>query len=284
MDNFYHSIMLKIVAIGLSFLLLPVFLVKNIYAAENVLTIVIDPGHGGEQYGAEMELEDETILEKDLNLKIAQYLKDDLAEYENVSVFMTRTEDERIELEERTELAEEVDADILISIHNNAKGECCEYTNGCTVLTSKGEYKKSLAEQEQKLACNILYELTQLGIKDQGILLRDSENDEVYQNGTLADYYAIIRNGIKKDIPSILIEHAFLDDKEEYKNFLSSDEKLTELALADSRGIARYYKLKKRGNTEILDPLKNCREKIVWIKDGKAENNEIFYKIFYESE
>lgn len=53
----------------------------------------------------------------------------------------------------------------------------------------------------------------------------------------------ITRNGTEKGIPSIIIEHCFLDDENDYRNFLSSDEKLRNLAIADVNAIARYYGL-----------------------------------------
>lgn len=253
-------------------------------AEEKTLNIIVDAGHGGSQSGMEINTEEGTVREKDLNLKIAQYLCEELEKYENVNLCMTRTEDSGVELLRRTEIGKENNGDVLISIHNNAKGDCCMYDHGCTVLVSKGAYKEEMAEFEQNLACNILYELSQLGIEDQGILLRDSENGEVYPNDTVADYYAIVRNGIKEDIPSIIIEHAFMDHAQDYENYLSSEEKLKELAQADARGIARFYQLKRKEDQKILDPLENRKEKLVLVKDGQSENNEISYRLFYEKE
>ena len=60
--------------------------------------------------------------EKDLNLKIAVYLKQELESYENTEVYLTRTGDEEIELPERIQFALEKRADALISLHNNAAG------------------------------------------------------------------------------------------------------------------------------------------------------------------
>ena len=103
-------------------------------------------------------------------------------------------------------------------------------------LRQKMAISRNLADEEQKLACNILNELSALGIENQGILLRDSEANEKYENGELADYYAIIRGGVLKDIPTVLVEHSFVDDDSDFENYLSSDAKLKALAEADAKG------------------------------------------------
>ena len=116
----------------------------------------------------------------------------------------------------------------------------------------------------------------------QGLLLRDSEADERYEDGTLADYYAIIRNGLEQKIPSILIEHAFVDSEMDYRKFLNSDEKIKRNAEADARALARYYQLEKKDGSGVLPQLANVKEKMTLIKDEQPEHNEISYQVFYE--
>ena len=211
----------------------------EVRAKEKPLVLVLDPGHGGSQSGAARD--NEKVEEKDLNLKIAVYLKQELESYENTEVYLTRTGDEEIELPERIQFALEKRADALISLHNNAAGPCAAYDHGCTVLAAKDGYKDALARKGQELSCNILNELTELGLTNQGILTRDSEADERYPNQVIADYYAIIRGGVENDMLTVLVEHAFIDSNSDYKAYLSSDEKLKSLACADATGIARYY-------------------------------------------
>ena len=250
------------------------------------LTVVLDPGHGGAQSGAARD--GESVEEKTLNLKIARYLKEELETYENVTVYLTREDDSDVDLPARTKVSVDKKADVMISLHNNAAGACAAYDHGCTVLAAKDGYKDALALEEQKLSCNILNELSKLGIENQGILLRDSEANEKYPNGALADYYAIIRGGVTNDIPTVLIEHAFIDNASDYAKYLSSDEKLSKLAVADATGIARYYQLiKKSENTTgtekkcQLEPLTNYREKLVHAIDGNAKHNKISYRTYY---
>ena len=243
------------------------------------LCIVIDPGHGGIQSGTQRG----TVEEKTLNLKIAQYLKEALEKYKGVTVSLTRDGDYDVSLTDRTQYSVDKNADLMVSIHNNATGDCAAYDNGCTVLAAKDGYKQELVDEEQKLACNILNELSALGIENQGILLRDSEANEKYENGELADYYAIIRGGVLKDIPTVLVEHAFVDDDSDFENYLSSDAKLKVLAEADAKGIARYYQLATEDGKKAESPLENYKEKIVHIIDGNSAHNKISYKTYYPS-
>lgn len=243
------------------------------------LCIVIDPGHGGIQSGTQRG----TVEEKTLNLKIAQYLKEALEKYKGVAVSLTRDGDYDVSLTDRTQYSVDKNADLMVSIHNNATGDCAAYDNGCTVLAAKDGYKQELVDEEQKLACNILNELSALGIENQGILLRDSEANEKYENGELADYYAIIRGGVLKDIPTVLVEHAFVDDDSDFENYLSSDAKLKALAEADAKGIARYYQLTTEDGKKAESPLENYKEKIVHIIDGNCKHNKISYRTYYPS-
>ena len=250
------------------------------------LTVVLDPGHGGDQSGAARD--GESVEEKTLNLKIARYLKEELETYENVTVYLTRKDDSDVDLPNRTKVSVDKKADVMISLHNNAAGACAAYDHGCTVLAAKDGYKDALALEEQKLSCNILNELAKLGIENQGILLRDSEANEKYPNGVLADYYAIIRGGVTNDIPTVLIEHAFIDNASDYAKYLSSDEKLLKLAEADATGIARYYQLIKKSEDIAgaekkcqSEPLVNYREKLVHAIDGNAKHNKISYRTYY---
>ena len=85
-------------------------------------TILVDAGHGGTDGGAIGR--DSGILEKELNLKTAQYLRDDL-EQSGAQVIMTRDTDmeyernKRADLTARLDLARSGNADLLVSIHMN---------------------------------------------------------------------------------------------------------------------------------------------------------------------
>ncbi|MDD7389453.1 MAG: N-acetylmuramoyl-L-alanine amidase [Lachnospiraceae bacterium] len=243
------------------------------------LVVELDPGHGGVQSGAERA--QDGILEKELNLKIAEYLKKELESYDNVTVYLTREGDEDRELEDRVKKAAEDGADVFISLHNNAAGDITEYKNGCTVLVPRGVYGKEWSLESQELAVCVLRELEKLGIENQGLLFRAAQNGEVYPNGELLDYYSVIRNSILYQLPGILIEHCFMDNDSDYDNFLSDDTKLEELARADARGIAVYYGLSRNGICES-EKLTPCEEKVTLITTDHYQDNEYFTKTFFK--
>jgi len=84
--------------------------------------VIIDPGHGGNDPGAVYSLIDTDaaqIKEKDLNLEISLMLYNLLKE-SGIRVELTRSEDLNLELADRVEMANSLDASLFISIHNNA--------------------------------------------------------------------------------------------------------------------------------------------------------------------
>ncbi len=82
-----------------------------------IRTVVIDPGHGGDETGAEGA---SGIFEKDIVLDIAQRLKRQLQKVPELKVYLTRDRDLTIGLDERTAIANNKHADLFISIHVNA--------------------------------------------------------------------------------------------------------------------------------------------------------------------
>jgi len=80
-------------------------------------TVVIDAGHGGDETGAKGP---SGLLEKDVTLDVARRLKARLASEEGVAVFLTRDEDRKVALDDRTALANHERADLFVSIHANS--------------------------------------------------------------------------------------------------------------------------------------------------------------------
>lgn len=232
------------------------------------MVIVLDPGHGGSESGAVCKYGNISVQEKDINLKIAKYMKKELESYKNVKVYLTRDSDENVKLETRVKKAVSDHADIFISLHNNAKGEALSYKNGCTVIVPTGNYRSKISKKGQLLGCYFLDSLNQLGIENQGLLLRTSQTNTKYPNGELCDYYNVIKNCIYHDITGIIVEHAFIDSQSDYKNFLSSEEKIKQLAKKDAQAVLRCYGEKE--NTEI----KTVKEKITRITTGKNQQNQ----------
>ncbi|MBC7714406.1 MAG: N-acetylmuramoyl-L-alanine amidase [Rhizobacter sp.] len=89
------------------------------------LTILIDPGHGGDEFGAvamTQEKNPQPIREKDIALSIAKRIYDLLRD-KNYSVFLTRSLDRTVSLPERAAIAEKTKADLFISVHINSSPE-----------------------------------------------------------------------------------------------------------------------------------------------------------------
>ena len=215
------------------------------YALSNGnLVIAIDPGHGGTDGGASYS----GIKEKDINLKIAQYIKTYLQEYAGVQVYLTRSTDINVEISDRVANAVSANADVFISIHNNASTN--QDTSGSMVFYPNESYLPDLSYEGAELSQTILGKLTDLGLTNLGIRTRNSESGNKYADGSIADYYGVIRNAKLSGIPGIIVEHAFVSNAADRENYLSTDAQLKKLALADVKGIAEYYGLVYNGLTE----------------------------------
>jgi N-acetylmuramoyl-L-alanine amidase len=88
---------------------------KTVNGISVPFVVVVDAGHGGDDPGAFYD----GVREKDLNLDIAIRLNK-LLKAEGVKTYMTRVDDRFIGLYDRSALANRVNADLLISVHNNA--------------------------------------------------------------------------------------------------------------------------------------------------------------------
>ena len=214
---------------------------ENVYKAGSGLVVVIDAGHGGYDGGAESTFNGVTYSEKYMNLKIAQACRDELQKYYGVTVYMTRDDDTFVKLGDRTAYAKSVGADVFVSIHNNSSESGA--ANGATVFYPNSNYNASIGSTGEGLAQSILNNLTQFGLKNNGVQIRNSESGDTYADGSLCDYYQVIRGSKKYGFPGLIVEHAFLSNQSDAEKYLNSDAKLTALGVADAKGIAAYYGL-----------------------------------------
>lgn len=188
--------------------------------------VIIDAGHGGFDGGAVSE---SGVLEKDINLKIAGYLRD-LFLMSDIKCVLTRENDEmltpqysgstskkRADLIARTEIANETENAVFVSIHQN-KFQSSKYY-GLQVFYSKNNPKsKDIAEI----------------IKSQNSLLIDKENKRETKPAGREIY---VLDNI--DIPAVLIECGFLSNAEEAK-LLSSDAYQKKLAFMIYTSLMTY--------------------------------------------
>ncbi|KAB0670455.1 AMIN domain-containing protein [Oryzomonas sagensis] len=190
--------------------------------------IVVDPGHGGHDSGA---LGPNGVKEKDVVLAIGLKLRDLLRDELGLDVVMTRATDVFIPLEERTAIANKVNADLFVSVHANAalnrgaSGIETYYLN-----LAKTEKAAQLAAKENGTTLEkvsvlqaILFDLMA------NYKLNDSAHlaDEVQRSlhGKIKSRHPDVRNlGVKQGpfyvlvgatMPSILVETAFVSNAQE---------------------------------------------------------------------
>lgn len=157
---------------------------KQIYSQ----IIVIDLGHGGNDPGAT----NGSYREKDFNLAMGTYLKEYLDTNSSIKVYYTRLDDSTVELKTRTPFANDVEADFLISIHNNSAFSTA--ANGTETLYFKDADVPELNSIE---LAKIVHKniVSAVGLKDRGV--RDD-------NGLF-----ILRTSA---MPSIIIEVGFVSN------------------------------------------------------------------------
>ena len=194
--------------------------------------IVLDPGHGGYDGGANGN----GVNEKDLTLKIAKHCKKYLEQQGNAKVYMTRNDDTYVSLAGRVDYAASVNANLFVSIHLNSGGGY-----GAEVYYPNSNYRSDIGSEGKTLAQSVQDELIALGIYSRGIKIRNSQ-DSKYPDGSTQDYYAVIQRSKRAGFPGIIIEHAFIDNSNDFSAYLNSEEKLDRLGKADANGILKYIK------------------------------------------
>ena len=216
-------------------------------SAGGPIVIALDAGHDESLHpGADGRGLQEAVL----TLEIARYAKEELETYPGVEVYMVRDSgacpypnaaDEAEELRLRVEGAVAAGAHAYVSIHLNSYdgGDA----SGAEIWYPNSHTNATVGSAGQELSQEILDQLTSLGLYDRG----------VKDNGTLSDgvrdYYSVIRNSKAHGVPGIIVEHAFITSGSDY-GYLSTEEGLRSLGVADAQGIANYFNLRKDGEGE----------------------------------
>lgn len=212
--------------------LLTIGMKENVFAKQTV-TVVIDPGHGGPAtvatnlgacYGG--------FQEKDLTLLTATALKAELEKYGNVKVYLTRNADVEIGLKERIDIAKALGADAVVSVHFNASTDHLIY--GSEIFVPCG----ALYPYGASIGNSIMGQWTKAGMINKGVKTRV---------GKSGDYYGVIRHGANAGIPTVILEHGYLDNAHDLPK-LDEVGDWQKLAALDAAGIANYFGLKKGGN------------------------------------
>lgn len=231
---------------------------QTLFRASSNVVVVLDPGHDSTHRGAQGL---NGLKEDELNFKIAEYCREELQKYAGVTVYMTRNSaacpnpgtssaDDNLK---RVLYAKSVKANVYVSIHLNSV-ENNHNVNGVEVFYPNRNYNPGVSYAGEALAKDVLEQLTALGLskRGSGIKYRDSEDNTRYDDGSLADYYGVIKNSKKSGFPAIIIEHAFITGTSDVSNYLSNEDKLRKLGVADATGIANYFGLKKEIKEESI--------------------------------
>jgi N-acetylmuramoyl-L-alanine amidase len=199
-------------------------------------TIVIDPGHGGIDSGAESS---SGIMEKNVTLMFAEQLRDELAKMPGLRIEMTRNDDTFLRLAERVRIARQYEADLFISVHADTINRSS--IRGATVYTvsdkASDAESRAMADRENRAdaVAGIAFNNDTPEIAD---ILMDLTRRETH-NFSLGFAKSVV-NSLKKDVnminnphrfagfqvlrapdvPSVLVEIGYLSNAEDEKLML----------------------------------------------------------------
>ncbi len=219
--------------------------------------LVLDPGHGGEDPGA---VGRKGTYEKNVTLAVARKLKAQIEREPNLRVLLTRDDDYFVPLQARVEKARRVRADLFISIHADAFPK--KTARGASVFTLSENGATSaaarwLAQRENEadliggvnldvkdpVLARTLLDLSQTATINDSLKLGRAVLAEIGEINTLHKNYveqagfAVLK---APDVPSILVETAFISNPEEEKR-LRDEKYQTQLAGSILEGIKRYF-------------------------------------------
>jgi N-acetylmuramoyl-L-alanine amidase len=231
--------------------------VANAQKVARMITIALDPGHGGEDPGATGA---SGVHEKDIVLSVARRLKAKLENQPNTRVMLTRDADYFVPLGTRVDKARKVQADLFVSIHADAFVERSARGSSVFVLSEKGASSSAarwlandqnkadliggvnLGSHDRQLASVLLDLSTTAQISDslklgKAVLGEIGGINRLHRGAVEQAGFAVLK---APDIPSILVETAFISNPEEEAK-LKDDSYQDQLADAITKGIRRYF-------------------------------------------
>jgi N-acetylmuramoyl-L-alanine amidase len=217
--------------------------------------VVIDPGHGGFDSGAEAG----SIREKDITLIFALRLRDTLVGSGKFDVALTRDDDTYLTLNQRVDLARENKADLFISLHADTFQE--PTIRGASVYTrderatdvldavlAEGENRRDvvsgfLPAEAKPAVADILLDLMRRQVRRQAYLAAAAMVQAMQPSIALrrfpvrqADFFVLQA----PDVPSLLVELGFLSNAKDITN-LESDAWRDQVVAALAKGIGDYF-------------------------------------------
>lgn len=229
----------------------------NTPEVSRLITIMLDPGHGGEDPGA---IGQGGSHEKNVTLAVAKRLKEKIDAVPNMRAVLTRDGDYFIPLNQRVEKARRIRADLFVSVHADAFIKPTARGSSVFVLSETGASSSAarwLAKKENDAdligGVNIrakdpylartLLDLSQTATNNDSLKLGQAVLGELRHINTLHKGqveqagFAVLK---APDIPSILIETAFISNPEEEKR-LNDEDYQERMAAAILKGLRRYF-------------------------------------------
>lgn len=223
-----------------------------------LVTIALDPGHGGEDPGA---VGKRGTFEKDVVLSIARRLKAMLDQEPNMRAYLTRDDDYFVPLHIRVQKARRVQADLFVSIHADAWVSPTARGSSVFALSDKGASSSAarwmankensadligginIRHKDKSVAETLLDMSTTAQIKDslqlgKAVLQEIGGINALHKARVEQAGFAVLK---APDIPSILVETAFISNPDEELRLTDEDyqHKMAEALIA---GIRRYFK------------------------------------------
>ncbi len=206
------------------------------------IEIVLDPGHGGDiETGA---VGPNGLVERDINLTLAKRTANELAE-RGISVVLTRTGDYRVPLSVRAEIANQLGARAIISIHHNAPQGSPSAVPGTEIFVQKD------SEESRRLG-GTLYEAIVDALDDFDIEWQAAPDAGVLEvlNDDGEDTYGMVR---RPEMPGVLVELGYLANPAEAEFFATDDyADVASVALAD--GIEAWLITDAEGDGFVDEP------------------------------
>ena len=231
--------------------------VTDISKPNRDVVIAIDAGHGGEDPGA---IGKRKTREKDVVLRIASELKKAIDAEPGMQAVLTRDGDYYIALRERYEKARKARADLFVSIHADAFAKSSVQGSSVFVLSARGassEFARLLADSENSsdlvggvtlndkddMLASVLLDLSQSATREASnkvasdILRAMKRNITVHKPHVGRANFMVLKS---PDVPSVLIETAFISNPGEEKR-LTEKEFQQRMARTITSGVRDYF-------------------------------------------
>lgn len=229
----------------------------NLFSQARDIVVVIDPGHGGKDPGATGK---SGVHEKDVVIKIARFLQEDINQMPGFKAYLTRKGDYYLKLRQRLDVARKYQPDLFISIHADAFHNSKSKGASVFALSPRGatsEAARWLANRENEselmggvdlsdkahVLKSVLLDLSQTATIGSSleigrhIIGQLRKNTSLHHRRVEQAAFVVLKS---PDIPSLLVETGFLSNRsEERKLRRSSYQKLVADSL--SRGIFQYF-------------------------------------------